>query len=391
MANTLLTATAITREALRILHQKLNFIGAINRSYDSSFAKEGAKIGDTLKIRLPNEYSVRTGRILNTQDTVERNVSLTVATQKGVDLNFTSAELTLSLDDFSDRILKPAMSRLAANIESGVMADNYKKVWQQINNQGSPLTYAKILSARALLVNSLASPDLNALLSAQDNVDVVNDNKGLFNDQKEISGQYRDGKMGRAGGFDFWENTMMPAHTRGAGTGYQVNGANQSGTSLVVGTGTGAVNAGDVFTINGVFRVHPETKVPTSTLQQFVVTQNFAGGAGTLSIAPEIVASGPRQTVSASPAANAAITFAGPASTTSGISLAFDKDAFAFVSADLVMPKGVDFASRQVFDGISMRVVRQYDINNDTFPCRLDILYGSETIRPELAARLASN
>lgn len=391
MANTLLTATAITREALRILHQKLNFIGAINRSYDNSFAKEGAKIGDTLKIRLPNEYSVRTGRILNTQDTVERNVSLTVATQKGVDLNFTSAELTLSLDDFSDRILKPAMSRLAANIESGVIADNYKKVYQQINNQGSPLTYAKILSARALLVNSLASPDLNALLNAQDNVDVVNDNKGLFNDQKEISGQYRDGKMGRAAGFDFWENTMMPAHTRGAGTGYQVNGANQTGTSLVVGTGTGAVNAGDVFTINGVFRVHPETKVPTSTLQQFVVTQNFAGGAGSLSISPEIIPSGPRQTVSNSPAANAAIVFAGPASTTSGISLAFDKDAFAFVSADLVMPKGVDFASRQVFDGISMRVVRQYDINNDTFPCRLDILYGSETIRPELAARLASN
>ena len=109
MANTLITATAVARESLRILHQKLNFIGSINRTYDSSFAKDGAKIGDTLKIRLPNQYSVRTGRILNTQDTVESNVSLTVATQKGVDLNFTTAELTLSLDDFSDRIIQPAM------------------------------------------------------------------------------------------------------------------------------------------------------------------------------------------------------------------------------------------------------------------------------------------
>jgi hypothetical protein len=391
VANTLLTSTAITREALRILHQRLNFIGAINRTYDNSFAKDGAKIGDTLKIRLPNQYTVRTGRILNTQDTVESNVSLTVATQKGVDLNFTSAELTLSLDDFSDRILKPAMSVLAANIEGDLINRSYKKIYQQVNNQGSPATFAKVLATRKILVDSLASPDLNMLLNTQDNVDIVNDNKNLFNDQKEISKQYKDGSMGRAAGFDFWENTFMPAHTRGAGAGYQVNGAGQTGNSLVVSTGTGAVNQGDVFTIAGVFRVHPETKVSTGILQQFVVTSNFAGGAGTLAISPAIVPTGPRQNVTMSPGANAAITFAGTASTASGISLAFDKDAFAFVTADLVMPKGVDFASRQVLDGISMRIVRAYSISDDTFPCRLDILYGDEVIRPELAVRVASN
>jgi len=391
MANTLITATAVARESLRILHQKLNFIGSINRTYDSSFAKDGAKIGDTLKIRLPNQYSVRTGRILNTQDTVESNVSLTVATQKGVDLNFTTAELTLSLDDFSDRIIQPAMSVLAANIEGDMLSNVYKQVSQQVNNQGSPATFAKILSTRKILVDSLASPNLNMLLNTQDNVDIVNDNKGLFNDQKEVARQYRDGSMGRAAGFDFWENTLMPAHTRGAGTGYQVNGANQSGNSLVVSTGTGAVNAGDVFTIAGVFRVHPETKISTGLLQQFVVTTNFAGGAGTLQISPAIVSSGPRQNVSVSPAANAAITFAGPASTTSGISLGYDKDAFAFASADLIMPKGVDFSSRQVLDGISIRIVRAYDINTDTMPCRLDVLYGYQTLRPELAVRVASN
>ena len=149
--------------------------------------------------------------------------------------------------------------------------------------------------------------------------------------------------------------------------------------------------AGDVFTIAGVFRVHPETKVSTGQLQQFVVTTAAASATTTIAISPAIVATGPRQNVSASPADNAAITFAGTASTASGISLAFDKDAFAFVSADLMMPKGVDFSSRQVLDGISMRIVRAYDINNDTFPARLDVLYGYEAIRPELAARVASN
>lgn len=391
MANTLITATAIARESLRVLHQKLNFIGSINRTYDDSFAKTGAKIGDTLKIRKPNQYSVRTGRILNTQDTVESTVSLTVATQMGVDLNFTSAELTLSLDDFSDRIINPAMSVLAANIEGGVLASVYKKIYQQVNNQGSPATFAKVLATRKLLVDSLASPNLNMLLNTQDNVDIVNDNKGLFNDQKEISRQYRDGSMGRAAGFDFWENTLMPAHTRGSAAGYLVNGAAQSGNGLIVDTGTGTANVGDVFTIAGVFRVHPETKVNTGQLQQFVVTANYAGGAGTMQISPAIAATGPGQNVAAAPADNAAITFAGTASTASGISLAFDKDAFAFASADLIMPKGVDFASRQVLDGISMRIVRAYDINNDTMPCRLDVLFGHEVIRPELAVRVASN
>ena len=391
MANSLLTATAIARESLRVLHQKSNFIGAINRSYDDSFAKTGAKIGDTLKIRRPNQYTVRTGRILNTQDTVESTVSLTVATQMGVDLNFTSAELTLSLDDFSERIIQPAMSVLAANIEGSVLASVYKKIYQQVNNQGSPATFAKILSTRKMLVDSLASPNLNMLLNTQDNVDIVNDNKALFNDQKEIARQYRDGSMGRAAGFDFWEHILMPAHTRGAGAGYLINGATQSGNQLIVDGGTGAINAGDVFTIAGVFRVHPETKVSTGQLQQFVVTSNYVGGAGTISISPSIATSGPGQNVALAPADNAAITFAGTASTTSGISLGFDKDAFAFASADLIMPKGVDFASRQVLDGISMRIVRAYDINNDTMPCRLDVLFGSEVIRPELAVRVASN
>jgi len=390
MANSLLTPTAVTREALRILHQKLNFVGSINRQYDDSFAKSGAKIGDTLKIRLPNQYTVRTGATLAAQDTTETSVSLQVATQKGVDLNFTSADLTLSLDDFSKRILNPAMAVLAANIEADAF-NMYKDVYNQVNNQGFAATFAKALQARKILVDNLAPPgDRAVCLATQDNVDLVDALKGLFQDSGEIARQYREGKIGRTAGFDWYENTLLPSHPRSAANGaYLVNGAAQTGATLAVDTGVNAPVAGDVFTIAGVFRVHPETKVSTGVLQQFVV----GTGATTTSwpISPAIVTSGPTQNVNAAPADNAAITIAGTASVNHGISLAFHQDAFAFATADLVMPQGVDFSARQVMDGISMRIVRQYDINNDKFPCRLDVLYGYRTIRPQIACRIANN
>lgn len=395
MANAILTPTAVTREALRILHQKLNFVGNINRQYDDSFAKSGAKIGDSLKIRLPNQYVVRTGATLNTQDTTETSTTLQVSTQKGVDLNFTSVDLTLSLDDFSKRILQPAMSVLAANIEADAF-NMAKDVYNTVSNIGSAITLNKILAARKTLVDNLAPQDGNntIILNTQDNVDLVDSLKGLFNDSATISKQYKDGMMGRTGGFDFYENTLMPntlTGTAAATTGYLVNGATQSGGGLIVDTGTTTFVTGDVITIAGVNRVHPETKADTGVLQQFVIAANHAGGAGTLQISPALVTSGARQNVTGSPADNVAITKVGGASAVYKPSLAFHKDAFAFATADLVMPEGVDFAKRESLDGISMRIVRQYDINNDKFPCRLDILYGYKTLRAELAARILSN
>jgi len=229
MANTILTPTAVTREALRILHQKLNFVGSIERQYDDSFAKEGAKIGDSLKIRLPNQYTVRSGRTLAPQDTTESSVTLQVATQKGVDLTFTSAELTMSLDDFSSRILEPAMTVLAANVEYDAMS-MYKDVYQFVWNGGASLTLAKVLSGRKILQDSLAPlNDRTASLQTQETVDLVDGLKGLFQDSNAIAKQYREGYMGRTAGFDFVENTMWPAHTRGGSNGaYLTNGATQT-------------------------------------------------------------------------------------------------------------------------------------------------------------------
>jgi len=392
MANTLLTVDQITREALRILHQKLNFIGSINRQYDASFAQDGAKIGSTLRIRLPNEYTVSTGATLVKQDTTEQNTSLTVSTQKHVGMNFTSVDLTLSLDDFSKRIITPAMSVLASAIEADAFS-MYKDVYQQVNGMGSAQTFANILNAGRLLTDALTPEDDDRYirLNTRDNVDLVDSLKGLFQSSSEVSKQYTKGVMGTAAGFEFAQNTLIPRHQRGAGSGYLVNGASQTGSSLIVDTGTGALSKGDVFTIANVFKVHPETKQTQSELQQFVVTADYAGGAGTISISPAIVTSGARQNVSAGPADNAAITVAGTASTAHGLSLAYHKDAFTFATADLVMPKGVDMASRQVFDGISMRLVRQYDINDDVMPTRIDVLYGYKTLRPQLAARIAAN
>jgi hypothetical protein len=406
MANTFLTPQMITREALRVLHNKLTFIGAVNRQYDDSFAKTGAKIGDTLQIRLPNQYTVRTGKTLSTQDITEQSVALQLATQKGVDVNFSSAELTMELDDFSTRILEPAMAVLASSLEADAFT-MFKSVYQQVGTAGTtPNTLMTYLQARAMLNNALTPMDANRTvhLSPLATASVVDSLKGLFQDSEAIKEQYREGKMGRTAGFDWYENPLVPTQTNGdigSASTLTVSGANQTGSNLAV---SGATNGnimtpGTVFTIAGVYRVHPETKQATSQLQQFICTAQttFTGTTGTIPISPAIntaTSSGgsqnPLQNVTGSPAAGAAITVVGAANTSYEQEMAFHRDAFAFATADLVMPRGVDFAAREVYDGVSMRIVRAYDINNDAFPCRIDVFYGYQCLRPQMACRITS-
>lgn len=395
MANTILTPTAVTREALAVLHQKLNFIGSINRQYDDSFAKEGAKIGSDLKIRLPNEYTVRSGINMAAQDTTETSTTLSVTSVKGVDLSFTSQDLTLSLQDFSERIITPAMSVLAAVIEADALSMALD-VYQVVNNIGSALTMNKALTARKQLVDALAPGDKRTLLlNTQDNLDLVDALKGLFQDSTQVAKQYREGKVGQTAGFgDIFENTLLASQTTGtalSATTYTVNGAGQTGSTVTVAVGATTFKKGDVVTFAGCNRVHPETKVDTGVLQQFVITADYAGGAGNLPISPAIVTSTGRQNVSASPTNGGAVVKVGGASAVYKPSLAYHKDAFTFATADLVMPEGVDFASRQVMDGISMSMVRQFTIADRAFPCRIDVLYGYKTLRAQLASRILSN
>ena len=258
MANSILTPTAVTRKALQILHQKLTFVGSINRAYDDSFAKTGAKIGTTLNIRVPNEYTIRSGATLSAQDTTELSVPLAVTTQKGVDLNFTSVDLTMSLDDFSARILEPAMAVLAANIEADALTMALD-VYQVYNNIGTAFNTMKTaLFGRKILNDALAPMDNSRtmLLNTQDNVDLVDSLKGLFQDSSEIATQYRDGIMGRTAGFTFAENTLLATQTTGTAlsvTTYTVNGAvtaNGSTSVVVASAGATTFKKGDVFTVS---------------------------------------------------------------------------------------------------------------------------------------------
>ena len=406
MANTLLTPTAVTREALRILHQKLNFVGTVLRQYDSSFAKSGAKIGDSLKIRLPNQYAVRSGATLSTQDIVETSVTLQVATQKGVDTTFTSDDLTMDLDDFSERILEPAMSVLAANIESDAMS-MYKDVYNHVTDVGATVDVSDVLNAGKELTDNLAPYDNRTLnLSTQDNVDLVDAIKGLYNDQTKVAKNYREGRVAsNTFGFsDIMENTMWPQHTTGTddGTGdYLVNDSGtiaEGSTSITIDSGAGTWKKGDIFYFASVYRVHPETKTTLTQLQHFAVTSDVGTSATSISFTPELRSSGAKQNVSAMPANNAPLhknesdqSTDIAASADFGVSMGYHKDAFAFATADLLMPTGVDFAAREVVDGISMRIVRDYAISTDTFPCRLDVLYGYKTVRPDLACRIHMN
>lgn len=401
MAHTLLSPTIITNKALQVLHQKLRFISSINRAYDDRFATSGAKIGTALQVRLPNEFVVRTGRTLDVQDVTETYETVNVTTQKGVDLSFDSADLTMKIDEFSTRYIEPAMSRLASEMEKDALT-MYKDVPAEVSDVGATITLLHVLKARKELVDNLAPEDDQwvALLNTLDSINLVDALKGLYQSSTEISNQYKNGVMGIAAGFKFMETTHLGLHTTGtdAGTGaVTTNAANQSGASITTTSmAASTFKQGDVVMFEDVFDVHPETKVSTGIMKQFVVTADAA--ATTLTISPPLVATGAKQNASNVVATGKKVykresdrSTAIGASADYTTSLAFHKNAFTFVTADLIMPSGVDFAARQRADGISMRVVRQYDINNDSFPCRIDVFYGYKAIRPQLACRLGFN
>lgn len=396
--NTLLTPDQITLEALRILHQKSTFLSTIHKGYDNSFANAGAKIGDQLRIRLPNQYLVRDGRVRGAagdRETNERQVTLKIDTYKGVDMDFTSEDLTLDLDDFSKRIIAPATAALASTVEADVLRRMRKAVWQQVGDAGTPVVLRTFLEGRQALQEALAPDDKRyALLSPGDNVDIVTANSGLFQSASEIDKQYKKGYMGMHAGFTFMESTHMERQIRGGADANYVadsgGAGDQSGAVLAVSGGVGTLLEGDVFTIEGVNRVHPETKVNTGKLQQFVVTEDFAGGAGAISIAPAIEFDGAYQNVTSAAADGAVIEIQGVTDVTYGQSMVYCPEAFTFATADLVKPKGVDMCSVKDYDGISMRLIRDYDSFNDVLGTRLDILYGALATRPQLASRIAT-
>jgi len=400
MANSLLTIDMITRKCLEILENNLVISRNCNKEYDDSFAVEGAKIGSTLRIRLPDRALVTDGAALQVQDDNEQYTTLTVSSQKHIGINFTSAELTMQLDDFAERVLKPRISQLASSVDADV-ANAYKSIYASVGTPGTtPATALVLLQAQQKLNESAApmSPRY-ATVNPAANAGLVNGMTGFFNPTGTISRQFKTGMMGEGVlGFDEMNMSQsIVSHTTGsqpvapicASTVPSTQGATTLDITYTSGTKT--IKQGDVFTIAGVNAVNPQTRLSTGSLQQFVVTadQTLTSTSATIAFLPAMyTATNALATVDAFPAASAALVFLGSASTTYPQNLVYHKNAITLATADLLLPQGVDMASRQVHNGISMRIVRQYDINNDRMPCRVDVLYGFNTIRPPMACRI---
>lgn len=402
MANTLLTISMITREALRVLENNLTFTKLVNRQYDDRFGVEGAKIGTTLNVRKPPRYIGRVGQALNIENSTETSVPVVLNTQRGVDIQFSSQDLALSIDDFSDRFIKPAIASIANAIDADGMAQ-ITNIWNAVGTPGTtPNSLLTYLNAGVLLNNNAAPMDGERymVISAQMQATLVNALSGLFHAAAQISEQYRKGEMGTTAGFEFYMDQNVNSFTVGAQGGAPlVNLGGQTGSVLNSKGWTAAaasrLGVGDIFTIANVNAVNPQSRQVTGALQQFVVTQAFASaadGTGAISIAPPITTNGAFQTVDSSPIDGAAITVLGAANTISPQGMAFHKDWITLACADLPLPGGVDMAAR-VADrqlGMSVRLVRAYNIATDQFPCRLDILYGWAPLRPEIACRVCS-
>jgi hypothetical protein len=398
MSNSILTIDMITRKSLEILENNLVLTRNVNRQYDDSFAVEGAKIGSTLRIRLPDRALVTDGAALQVQDDNEQYTTLTVASQKHIGVNFTSAELTMQLDDFAERVLKPRISQLASSIDADV-ANCYKYIGNTVGTPGStPSTSLVLLQAQQKLNEAAAVMNPRyATVNPAANAGLVEGLKGLFNPTDTISKQFKNGMMG-TGVLGYDEINMSQSikqFTTGsrAATGNTTSAAvtAEGATSIAMTVGSGVtIKQGDVFTVADCYSVNPQTRESTGSLFQFVAVADATASstAVTVTVAPIYSAANALATVDSLPGNSKAVVFVGAASTQYPQNLVYHKDAITFATADLLLPQGVDMAARAVHNGISLRVVRQYDINNDRLPCRIDVLYGYSVIRPQMGVRM---
>jgi len=399
MSNTNLTIDMVTREALRIAHEKAVYLGTIDRQYDDSFANSGAKIGSSLRIRQPNQFTRRQGsRIMDVQDVTETAITATVATQDGVDIRFNSAELALDIDDFSKRYIEPAMAVLVSGIESDVLQAQQKLCYNSVGTSGSPMSdLVEAGAARARLNQGLAPKDNRCIqVTSPTAGTMVNGLKGLFHDGSQLKRQYNEGMLGRIAGFDWFENERLWTRSMSAdvtGTTDAASLVTDGGNDVDMHTTIATTAVGEVFTIAGVYACHAETKQSLGYLQQFVI---LTGTAGVLTVSPSTILTGAKQNVCSAAGAQLAITdfnsaatvFVGAASSAITQNIAYHKEWATFITADLPLMDDAHRCARRNQDGISLRVWEASDIRNDERLMRLDILYGHKVLRPEWATNI---
>lgn len=419
MPNATLTPVAIVRGAAMELENNIVTTKYVNREYSSEFAVEGNKIGDYVNVRKPARFTVRSGANLSVQDFVETRVPIQLTSQKGVDVAFTSKELTLNIEDFTERVLRPRMVQLANEVDYDGQSMMKNSTYQIVGTPGSiPASMFPYLTAGAY-IDQMAGPrdgKRAAILSPMGQATLVDGQKGLFQSSDKIADQYDKGTMGLAGGLKFSMDQNVNTHTSGPlGGTPAVNGDQSasapSGTvadttsnlltpfSLATDGWTASAAArlkkGDVFTIQGVYAVNPKNRQNVGRLQQFVVTEDVSSdgsGNATIPILPRPIFSGAYQNVYSATnniANNALIyPFYSTASTVATNGIVFHENAFCFASADLVMPRGVHMAARQEYKGMSVRFVEQYRIGTDDIASRIDMLYGWAPFYPEHAVRV---
>ena len=419
MANTILTIDMITREALRLAHEKAVFIGTINRQFDSSFGDAGAKIGDTLRIRYPSQYTRRSGsRIMDVQDSVQLSTALTVATQDGVDMRFNSRELALDLDDFSQLHLEPAMASLISNIDSDVLQGCTKATYNWATNispllqQATPgcvTTMSAISSltaagnARTRLNQSLAPKgDRRIQIDSGTMASMVTGVAGYFNPSNAISEQYREGLVARTAMADYYENErIFPMTTVSSAlvTSWRLQSfVSTAGSNSATVSTTQAIPVGAVFSLGNatgmISDVHPETKSVFANPKQFTVVSTVFAATTTITFSPAIYWTGARQNVggvfTATSLVLSSLTIhqAGTTSATFPTALMYHRDAYTFATAELPLMGGSEKCVRRTYDGLSLRVWQDPDIRNDELLTRIDILYGYAAIRPEWGCRI---
>lgn len=413
MTNSVQTVKAaggiIAKLAAGFIADHVQFVKSIDKADASDFdGKNGYQAGDTVQIAIPSQFTLGTTADITSviQDVVEKKVALTVNNQYNVPIAFTSAEIAtdFGLKSWANRVLKPAMITLGNNIESTCLTQAKNATYNLVGTAGSTVfdTDTVLNAAQKLDESGLSDYDNRfLLLSPAATRSALNARKGLFQSSTAIADQYKNGAMGLADGFTFLRNNLLPTHTNGNDvSGVAVDDAAvATGASTIhldgITTGTGTVKKGQVFTIANVYKVHPVTKATLPDLQQFVVTADVTASGvsdADVAISPTIYssASGALQNVSALPADDAAVTFVGSASTGYVQNLAFHKSAFRFVSLPLIQPEGVDFVGQETVDGITVRIVRAYDIKTDKMILRADVLWGLANVRPEWACRITA-
>ena len=412
MSNNLLTISKITNEALMVLENELTFTGQVDRNYDDQFAVVGAKIGQTVNVRRPGRFIGAVGPQLVVEDFNETSVPVTLSTQFQVSTQFTTQDLALSLDMFSDRILKPAIATVANKMDRDGLLVAKNNTANIVGTAGTaPTGLITYLTAAAYLDSEGAPRDGRRSVTIEPftSSTIVDSLKGLFVPTSQISSQYTKGLMGRdSGGMNWYMDQNVVSQTFGSystatlscnvttATGFLSTGWAYSSNITIGATSAAAtLNQGDTFTIAGVYAVNPQNRQSYGKLRNFVVQSTTAigsGGTATVTVVPAVITGGQFQNVSVTSTGSQAVTPFNNTGVTSPQNILMHRNAFTLACADLELPEGVHFAGRASDKelGLSIRVVRQYTINNDSIPTRLDVLYGWAPLYPELSCRIAS-